>query len=48
MSHKMKDHPDTTIELKKIERVKAFLLKNGVSDKDSFYELRLEVEDENE
>lgn len=44
----MKDHPDTALELKKIERVKAYLLKNGVSDNDSFYELRLEIEDENE
>lgn len=48
MSHKMKDHPDTALELKKIERVKAYLLKSGVSDNDSFYELRLEIEDENE
>lgn len=46
MSLKMKDHPDTALELTKIEEVKAFLKRNDVSNRDSFYELKTELEDE--
>lgn len=48
MSLKMEHHPDTALELTKIEKVKAYLRENGVSDRDSFYEFKIELEDENE
>jgi hypothetical protein len=36
---KMKDHPDTSKELKKLDRTRNFLKENDVFDEDSFYEL---------
>ncbi|RCT56391.1 hypothetical protein [Winogradskyella sp. KYW1333] len=44
MSRKNKDHHDTREEMKKIEKVKAFLQERGVIDLESFYEFRTEIE----
>ena len=41
MSQTMQDHPDTNIELKKLNAAKAFLESQGVFDADSFYEIIL-------
>lgn len=38
MSHKMKHHPDSREELKKINQAKNFLQENDIIDKDSFFE----------
>jgi hypothetical protein len=42
MSQKMQEHPDTTNELKKLEKARAYLKQNGVFDEDSFFELLIE------
>jgi len=42
MSQTMQEHPDTNIELNKLNTAKAFLESNGVFDEDSFYEIILE------
>lgn len=39
MSWKMQDHPDTTLELKKLNGARNFLQNNGVFDNSSFFEL---------
>jgi hypothetical protein len=39
MSQTMQDHPDTSKELLKLEKGKSYLMKNGVIDDASFYEL---------
>ena len=39
MSQKMQEHMDTDNELKKLNAARTFLNKNGVFDKDSFFEL---------
>ena len=46
MSLKNKDHKDTRVEMKKIAKVKSFLQENGVIDKESFYEFRTELEND--
>jgi hypothetical protein len=42
MSQKMQEHPDTTNELKKLEKARVYLKQNGVFDEDSFFELLIE------
>jgi hypothetical protein len=42
MSQTMQEHPDTTNELKKLEKARAYLKQNGVFDEDSFFELLIE------
>jgi hypothetical protein len=42
MSQKMQEHTDTTNELKKLEKARAYLKQNGVFDEDSFFELLIE------
>ena len=44
MSLKNEDHQDTREEMKKIEKVKAFLQEHDVIDLESFYEFRTEIE----
>lgn len=44
MTQTMQDHPDTSHELSKIKKAKSFLEENGVLDKESFYELKIELE----
>jgi len=44
MSQTMQGHPDTSKELPKLDRAKAFLKNNGVLDRDSFYEFKSELE----
>jgi hypothetical protein len=46
MSLKNDDHEDTREEMKKIDKVKSFLHDNGVFDKNSFYEFRTELEND--
>ncbi|MCF8254687.1 MAG: hypothetical protein K9H61_12820 [Bacteroidia bacterium] len=38
-SQNMADHPETARQLKKLEKVREFLLAQGISDMDGFYEL---------
>jgi hypothetical protein len=38
-SQKMADHPETTRQLKTLEKVKDFLLEQGINDMDGFLEL---------
>jgi hypothetical protein len=38
-SQKMSDHPDTKKELSKLEKVRDYLLEQGISDIDGFFEL---------
>jgi hypothetical protein len=42
MSQTMQEHPDTTNELKKLEKARAYLKQNGVFEEDSFFELLIE------
>ena len=42
MSQTMQEHPDTTNELKKLEKARVYLKQNGVFDEDSFFELLIE------
>ncbi len=41
MSQKMQDHPDTDNELRKLNKAREYLRKNGVFDEDSFFELNI-------
>lgn len=44
MSQKMCEHPDTDIELKKLNDARDYLVQNGVFDEASLYELIQEIE----
>jgi hypothetical protein len=39
MTQTMQEHPDSVNELLKLEKGKSFLIKNGIIDDASFYEL---------
>jgi hypothetical protein len=38
MTQKMQEHPDTTNELKKLKKVRDFLIENKITFEDSFYD----------
>jgi site-specific DNA-adenine methylase len=42
MSQRMDEHPDTEIELKKLNAAREYFRRNGVFDEDSFFELLIE------
>lgn len=46
MSQKNDDHPDTKKEMQKIAKVKSYLQSQNVIDEDSFYELLIELNDD--
>jgi hypothetical protein len=46
MSQKNDDHPDTRQEMRKIAKVKSYLQSQDVFDEDSFYELLIELNDD--
>jgi hypothetical protein len=43
LTHTMQEHPDTLLELKKLNKVKNFLINEGILDKDSIEEYVLDI-----